>query len=81
MAEPKKRLTSTRSGARRSHLHKKKLNLSSCPKCHEPSLPHRVCLNCGFYKGNDILKLEAKAKIKEEHRKAREADEKTESKK
>lgn len=22
-----------------------------CPNCREPSLPHRICMSCGFYKG------------------------------
>jgi len=75
MAEPKKRLTSTRSGARRSHLFSKKVNLATCPKCQSAVLPHQVCSNCGFYKGRDILKLEEKQKAKDERRKAREQKE------
>ncbi|MCL5407590.1 MAG: 50S ribosomal protein L32 [Patescibacteria group bacterium] len=75
MAEPKKRLTSARSGARRSHLKSKKLNLSNCSKCQAAVLPHQVCTNCGYFRGKDILKLEEKAKQKEERRKAREAEE------
>ncbi len=70
MAEPKKRLTSARSGARRSHIRLKSLILSSCPKCQEAKLPHQVCPNCGFYRGVDFLRLEEKARQKEERRKA-----------
>ena len=22
-----------------------------CPQCHEPKPPHRVCTNCGYYRG------------------------------
>ena len=22
-----------------------------CPQCHEPKAPHRVCTNCGYYRG------------------------------
>ena len=81
MAEPKKRLTSTRSGKRRLHLKLKTKNLAVCPKCKSPSLPHRACPNCGFYKGQDLLKLEEKAKAKEERRQKREEEElKSESK-
>jgi len=75
MAEPKKRLTSARSGARRSHIKAKKISLAACPKCKAPTIPHRTCQNCGFYKGVDILKLEKKSQAKEERRKAREAEE------
>lgn len=80
MAEPKKRLTPARSGARRSHLKLKSINLSICPKCNEPKLPHQVCPNCGFYRGVDILKLEGKARQKEERRKAAEKAEESEGK-
>lgn len=75
MAEPKKRLTSTRSGKRRSHLFSKKLILSKCPRCQSNIPTHRVCPTCGFYKGKDILHLEEKAKAKEERRKKREEEE------
>ena len=71
MAEPKKRLTSTRSGGRRSHLYLRKLILTYCPKCNSPALPHRICLNCGYYKGQDILKFEEKTKAKDDRRKRR----------
>lgn len=74
MAEPKKRLTSSRSGWRRSHLKIKKLSLSACPKCKASIIPHRVCPNCGFYRGQDILKLDEKAKIKQQRRKKKETE-------
>lgn len=76
MAEPKKRLTSTRSGKRRSHLALKVQSLSICPKCKSKIIPHRVCKVCGFYKGTDILKLQAKEKAKQERKKATEDKEK-----
>ena len=77
MAEPKKRLTSARSGNRRSHLAAKPVKLSKCAKCNEPIIPHRVCKVCGFYKGNDILELERYEREKAERRKKTEADSKT----
>ena len=27
------------------------VGLSECPHCHEPKPPHRVCTNCGYYRG------------------------------
>jgi len=75
MAEPKKRLTSARSGNRRSHLAAKPIKLSKCAKCNEPIIPHRVCKVCGTYKGKDILELERKEREKAERRKKAEADE------
>ena len=32
--------------------------LSICPQCHEPKLPHRVCPNCGYYDGKDVVNVE-----------------------
>ncbi|MCI1457105.1 MAG: 50S ribosomal protein L32, partial [Eubacterium sp.] len=29
--------------------------LSICPQCHQPKLPHRVCPNCNYYDGKDVL--------------------------
>ena len=80
MAEPKKRLTSSRSGKRRSHLRLRSKSLSICPKCKSPVLPHRVCPNCGFYKGENVFKLEEKAQAKETRRKKREEELKEEKK-
>jgi len=70
MAEPKKKLSRTRSGNRRSHDHLEKISVRICPKCKANILPHRVCQSCGYYKGEKILTLEnekiLKAKQEEE---------------
>lgn len=75
MAEPKKRLTSARSGKRRSHLASKPIKLAKCPKCNDPIIPHRVCKTCGYYKEKDILEIERKEREKAERKKQAEADE------
>jgi large subunit ribosomal protein L32 len=31
---------------------------SVCPQCHQPKLPHRVCLECGYYKGKEVIDTE-----------------------
>lgn len=64
MAEPKKRLTKTRSGARRSHLALKKRSLGACQKCKEPVLGHQICPNCGTYKGEKVISFESSKKKK-----------------
>ncbi len=74
MAEPKKRATSTRSGNRRSHLEAKVQSLAICQQCKKPLIPHRVCANCGYYKGADVLELEKKQKEKDARRKEREKE-------
>lgn len=60
MAMPKKRMTSARSGNRRSHLALKNISLTRCTNCHVVIVPHRVCYNCGYYKGEKILKFKEK---------------------
>jgi large subunit ribosomal protein L32 len=32
--------------------------LSICPQCHEPKLPHRVCPNCNYYDGKEVISSE-----------------------
>ncbi|RLB38763.1 MAG: 50S ribosomal protein L32, partial [Deltaproteobacteria bacterium] len=56
MAVPKKRKSKSKRNMRRSHDHVKMPSLSVCPQCHEPVLPHRVCQECGTYRGRTILK-------------------------
>jgi large subunit ribosomal protein L32 len=43
---------------RRSHHALKKTNLVACTNCAEPTLPHRICSNCGHYKGKLIMPIE-----------------------
>ena len=31
---------------------------STCPQCHEVKLPHRVCGNCGFYNGKEVIETD-----------------------
>ena len=33
--------------------------LSTCPQCAAPYVPHRVCPACGFYKGRQVITVEA----------------------
>ena len=32
--------------------------LAPCPKCGEMRVPHRVCPNCGYYKGERRIEIE-----------------------
>ncbi len=34
--------------------------ITECPHCHEPMLPHRVCPECGYYRGMEIVKPKEK---------------------
>lgn len=60
MAEPKKKLSASRSGKRRGHLKIGTNKLIICTKCKSKILPHRVCQVCGYYKQKNILKIKVK---------------------
>ena len=52
MAVPKKKVSKARRDKRRSSTWKLETPaLAKCPKCGTYNLPHRICANCGFYKG------------------------------
>ena len=55
MAVPKKRTSSARRDKRRANHKAGKARLNSCPRCHSPRLPHRVCPTCGTYAGREVI--------------------------
>lgn len=62
MAVPKRKKSKSRIGMRRSHDAIGAPNLRPCPKCGAYSLPHRVCGECGYYKGKLVMEKEVKLK-------------------
>jgi large subunit ribosomal protein L32 len=38
------------------------MQIQYCPNCEQPVLPHRVCANCGFYQGREVIAQEKKEK-------------------
>lgn len=55
MAVPKRRTSRARKGKRRSHHHIQPMQVQYCSECNEPVLAHRVCPNCGFYQGREVV--------------------------
>lgn len=52
MAVPKRKTSKSNTKMRRAANSKMEATgFVSCPQCHEPKLPHRVCPDCGYYKG------------------------------
>ena len=43
---------------RRSHQALAMPNRSPCPQCGAPKEPHRVCPECGHYRGRQIFEVE-----------------------
>ncbi|MCK5011415.1 MAG: 50S ribosomal protein L32 [Deltaproteobacteria bacterium] len=57
MALPKRRLSKSRKRKRRTHDCLSPVNLTTCPQCSEPKLPHHVCPHCGTYKSREVIKI------------------------
>jgi large subunit ribosomal protein L32 len=55
VALPKRKHSKARTAERRSHLHLTTPNLTVCPQCNTPRLPHRACPHCGYYKGMQVV--------------------------
>jgi large subunit ribosomal protein L32 len=58
MAVPKKKTSSARRDQRRAHHALAGPRLVTCPNCGQPHVPHRVCRECGYYKGRTAVAVE-----------------------
>lgn len=59
MAVPKRKTSKARRDSRRSSNWKLSIpGIVACPQCHELKLAHRVCKNCGYYDGKQVVKVE-----------------------
>lgn len=60
MAVPKRKVSKARRDKRRSNVWKLEAPaLSKCTNCGAWKMPHRVCPNCGFYRGRSVVKVDA----------------------
>jgi large subunit ribosomal protein L32 len=57
MANPKQRHTRHRRDRARKQYDVALTNMQACPKCQTPVLPHRVCSQCGTYKGKEVVNV------------------------
>ncbi|MCX7568449.1 50S ribosomal protein L32 [Tumebacillus sp. DT12] len=55
MAVPQRRTSKTRKRMRRTHFKISAPGMVECPQCHEMKLAHRICKNCGSYKGRTVV--------------------------
>ncbi len=66
MALPKFKKSKAKSRSRRAnYLRIDAPNLVPCPNCGAMKLPHRVCPECGYYKGKLVVSKKVKAKKEE----------------
>lgn len=60
MAVPKRKTSKSRRDKRRSSHWKLDMpTLITCKQCGDYTQPHKVCKNCGYYKGKPIILKEA----------------------
>jgi large subunit ribosomal protein L32 len=59
MPLPKRRRSNARQAKRRIKCRIAAPNLTLCPQCGRTKMPHRVCPHCGYYKGKEIVHIEA----------------------
>ena len=43
---------------RRAHDHLDRPQFSTCKRCNQRVMPHRVCHNCGYYAGKPVQDVE-----------------------
>lgn len=56
MIAPARKTSKGRKARRRASTFKvSKPGIVECPNCHDMMLAHRICKNCGFYKGTEIM--------------------------
>lgn len=58
MAVPKRKMSKERRDKRRANWKLSLPGLVECPQCHNLKMPHRVCPQCGFYKGKEVVNEE-----------------------
>lgn len=61
MAHPKRKISKTRRDKRRTHYTAEVPTFAVCSNCGASVLYHRVCPECGFYKGKLAIEKEATA--------------------
>lgn len=55
MAVPARRTSKTVKRQRRTHFKLQVPGMVECPNCGEMKLAHRVCKECGTYKGKEVV--------------------------
>jgi large subunit ribosomal protein L32 len=58
MAVPKKKVSPSRRGMRRSHHAIGSSARHECANCGELKRPHHVCAHCGHYDGREVVSAE-----------------------
>ncbi|MBR1708635.1 MAG: 50S ribosomal protein L32 [Clostridia bacterium] len=60
MAVPKGKISKSRGRMRRANWKLSAPAIVKCPRCQQMKLTHRVCKNCGYYDGREVIDLSEK---------------------
>ena len=60
MIAPFRRISKSKKRMRRSHQAIKVNGVTVCSNCGELAISHRVCPNCGYYKGKQVVEIKTK---------------------
>lgn len=58
MANPKRKSSRSRTGKRRANWKLRQPTHNECPNCGQQKIPHRVCGNCGYYNGREVIETD-----------------------
>ena len=62
MAVPKGKISKARKHSRQANWKLTAPAIGECPQCHQMKLAHRVCKNCGYYKGVQVVNMDDQKK-------------------
>jgi len=60
MAVPQGKISKARRNSRRANWKLQLPGIVECPQCHQMKLAHRVCKNCGYYNGVQVVNKDEK---------------------
>jgi len=59
MAVPKSKVSKQRGRKRRTHYKLVAPELVECSQCHALKKPHKVCMECGYYNGKEVISVQS----------------------
>ncbi len=57
MPVPKRSTTHSKKKMRSANKHLRPEKYAVCPNCQAPKLPHRVCMECGYYGDKQVFEI------------------------
>jgi large subunit ribosomal protein L32 len=59
MAVPKRKKSKSKTRTRRAALKARTTTVKACPQCGANQQSHRVCPSCGYYRGRQVVTVQA----------------------